>query len=107
MHFQELIDQVRSFNHARGWDTRHRAHSLLIALVSEVGELADQYKWRSVDDVSPEFRESIAEELSDVLIYLICLALVEGIDLENAAQAKLAKNASKYPSMPRDSSELT
>ena len=39
----------------------------------------------------------ITEELADVLLYLVRLADVLGVDLDAAARAKLAINASKYP----------
>jgi NTP pyrophosphatase (non-canonical NTP hydrolase) len=42
-------------------------------------------------------RESISEEIADIAIYLTELADILGIDLTTAMEAKLAKNAAKYP----------
>ena len=39
----------------------------------------------------------MAEELADVLIYLVRLADVLGIDLLEAASVKVAANAERYP----------
>jgi len=39
----------------------------------------------------------VSEEIADVAIYLVELADITGIDLAQAIEAKLEKNASKYP----------
>ena len=39
----------------------------------------------------------MTEELSDVVIYALLLADRLGIDLDAAVNAKVAKNAAKYP----------
>ena len=38
-----------------------------------------------------------ADELADVLLYLVRLADVLGVDLDEACRSKLAANAAKYP----------
>lgn len=42
-------------------------------------------------------KEAMVEELSDVVIYALLLADRLGIDLDAAVNAKMAKNAAKYP----------
>lgn len=42
-------------------------------------------------------RQHVGEELADVLLYLVRLSDACGIDLAAAAEAKLRKNAAKYP----------
>lgn len=37
------------------------------------------------------------DELADVLLYLVRLADVLGVDLDEACRTKLAANAAKYP----------
>jgi len=60
------------------------------------------YQWlqpeeaRSLSDAEPG-RTQVADEMADVLMYLLHLARETGIDLETACEAKLAKNALKYP----------
>ena len=44
-----------------------------------------------------EKRERVTEEIADVAIYLIELADVARIDLAAAIEAKLEKNAARYP----------
>ncbi|KAK3848753.1 hypothetical protein Pcinc_044467, partial [Petrolisthes cinctipes] len=81
----------------------HPPRNVLLALVGEVGELAELFQWRSeVSRGLPEFSASdktrVGEELSDVLIYLIDLAEQCHIDLPSAVLDKMAKNAAQVPS---------
>ena len=59
------------------------------------GEVAEAFDaWRTG-------RPDLAEELADVLIYLAGLARMVGADLEEAVEAKLAKNAVRaYERLP-------
>lgn len=76
--------------------------NLLLALVGEVGELAECFQWRGevpagLPGFSLEERRHVGEELSDCLLYLLRLADACGVDLAAAATAKMQKNAAKYP----------
>jgi len=51
------------------------------------GEIAEAFDaWR-------KGREDVGEELADVAIYLLSLAEMTGIDLQDQIEAKMAKNA--------------
>lgn len=43
----------------------------------------------------------VADEMADVLLYLVQLATVMEVDLLEVAQRKMAVNARKYPAAPR------
>jgi dCTP diphosphatase len=97
-----LRDRVRQFSAERDWGRFHDPKSVLLALVGEVGELAELLQWLPADTAaklarSEPLRTRAGEELSDVLLYLILLADVLGIDLAAAADAKLTDNARRYP----------
>jgi NTP pyrophosphatase (non-canonical NTP hydrolase) len=47
--------------------------------------------------LEPEAKARIAEEVADVLLYLLQLADHCQIDIIEAAQQKLVRNAQKYP----------
>ncbi len=92
---------MRQFSAERDWQGFHDPKSVLLALVGEVGELAELFQWLPADAAadlarSEPLRTRAGEELSDVLLYLILLADVLGIDLA-AANAKLDDNARPYP----------
>lgn len=101
--FATLTDEIDAFARARGWQKSHDPKSLLLALVGEVGEVAEVLQWLSASDLAAlndpasVHRQPLREELADVLIYLIELAAHIDVDLIEAAHEKLAKNAIKHP----------
>ncbi len=73
-----------------------------MALVGEVGELAELLQWlpslEQADAVRQQpLQDRLAEEMSDVLLYLLRLADVVGVDLTEAARDKLARNEQRFP----------
>ena len=93
---------MRQFIAERDWSRFHDPKSVLLALVGEVGELAELFQWLPAGTAAKlahaePLRTRASEEISDVLLYLILLADVLGIDLAAAAQAKLDDNARRYP----------
>jgi dCTP diphosphatase len=99
---EELRDRMRQFTAERDWQVFHDPKSVLLALVGEVGELAELFQWLPAETAaelarSEPLRTRAGEELSDVLLYLILLADVLGIDLTTAARDKLTAAARKYP----------
>ena len=74
----------------------------MLALVGEVGELAELLQWLPADEARDLLREEplhtrAAQEMADVLIYLIGLADQCGVDLGSAALSKINASADKYP----------
>ncbi|CAK7327278.1 unnamed protein product [Dovyalis caffra] len=99
---KDLAKKLEEFAKARDWEKYHSPRNLLLAMVGEVGELSEIFQWKGeVDKGLPNWEESdkehLAEELSDVLLYLIRLSDICGIDLGDAATKKIVKNAIKYP----------
>ena len=67
-----------------------------------MGELAELLQWLPADEAiallaENPLRQRVAEELSDVLIYLLRLADVVKIDLAVAADAKLDDSRRRFP----------
>lgn len=88
----------------RDWDQFHSPRNILLALVGEVGEIAEHFQWKADSQCqlgllewTLEQREALGEELSDVLIYLVRLADRCRIDLSRAVLQKMEKNRLKYP----------
>jgi NTP pyrophosphatase (non-canonical NTP hydrolase) len=99
---EELRQGMRRFVDERDWGSFHDPKSVLLALVGEVGELAELLQWLPADEVrrlaaEPTLKRRLGEEMSDVLLYLILLADVLDLDLAAVARAKLAVNARKHP----------
>ncbi len=98
----DLTRRMRHFTEARDWAQFHDPKSLTLALVGEVGELAELLQWVRHEDQGTVVREQplhdrLAEEMSDVLLYLLRLADVVGVDLAEAAAAKLRSNEERFP----------
>jgi dCTP diphosphatase len=101
---EALRRQQAEFVAERDWEQFHTPRSLALALVGEVGEVCECLQWRGDDGAPPGLpdwadseREALADELADVLSYVIRIADVTGVDLPAAFLAKLEKNRNKYP----------
>lgn len=97
-----LKKAVRQFAVEREWEPFHSPKNLAMALAVEAAELMEHFLWLECDASrrvvhDPETRPAIADELADVLNLLLNLSLSTGIDLSAALQAKMIRNAVKYP----------
>lgn len=71
--------------------------SMLARLTEEVGELARAYNHKYGDKIkkSTEEEDDIAGELGDILYGVMCIANVEGINLDEAFQKVAHKAATR------------
>lgn len=97
-----LARALQDFATERDWVRFHSPKNLVMALAGEVGELSELFQWMpeqaSLTAASdPRLTEPLRDELADVLLYLVRLASVLGVDLNEAAIRKLKKNGDKYP----------
>ncbi len=96
---------MRQFTDNRDWGRFHDPKSVILALVGEVGELAELFQWLPAADAqamaeSQPLKTRAGEEIADVLLYLILLADVLGIDLAAAAHAKMDDSELRFPPGP-------
>ena len=97
-----LSEALAAFSAERDWDQYHSPKNLVMALTGEVGELTEVFQWLSEAQsklvaTNPDTATAVREELADVTLYLVRLASVLGVDLNEAVTLKLQKNALKYP----------
>ena len=95
-----LRDAVRKFAAERDWDQFHSPKNLAMALSVESAELLEIFQWLTEEesrDLPPITKAAAADEIADVLIYLLRIADKLGIDPVTAAQRKMIANAKKYP----------
>ncbi|HJL17900.1 MAG TPA: nucleotide pyrophosphohydrolase [Sandaracinaceae bacterium LLY-WYZ-13_1] len=98
----EIRAQIRAFVAERGWAPFHDPKNLAMAVVSEAGELAAELRWVPSEGADAyarreDVRGRLADEAADVAITLLMFCDRAGIDLLEAMDAKLVKNAEKYP----------
>ena len=100
MNLEEITEKIRRFRDERDWAQFHNPKDMAMALSIEAGELMEQFLWKTPDEVATrliEKRGEIEEEVADVAIYLVELADILGINLFEAMERKMEKNAAKYP----------
>ncbi|MCG2787806.1 MAG: nucleotide pyrophosphohydrolase [Anaerolineae bacterium] len=92
----ELTEKMHAFVRAKGWyesDTKRpqTPRNLAISLSLEAAEILEHFQWRE----GPVDKDELASELADVTLYLLQLASVSDIDLEEAVLRKLEVNAGR------------
>jgi NTP pyrophosphatase (non-canonical NTP hydrolase) len=92
MDIQELTDEMNRFVEAMGWyredsPCQQTPRNIAISLALEASEVLEHFQWGEEGDT-----RSLAGELADVALYLLQLAYLTGIDLEQAVLDKLAIN---------------
>jgi dCTP diphosphatase len=96
----ELRDRLRRFVAERDWDQFHSPKNLAMALVKEAAELVEHFQWLTEEEsahLPPDRKVPVADELADVLVYLVRIADKLDIDLLAAVAAKMRRNEAKYP----------
>lgn len=96
----EIRASLREFNEARDWGRYHSPRNLAMALSVEAGELLELFLWSSDGGPQPPVASRtprVAEECADVLICLLNLCEQADVDLAAAVEAKIGRNAEKYP----------
>lgn len=102
MDVKALQTRLRDFAAARDWQPYHSPKNLAMALMVEAAELAEIFQWMTPEQSSAArdnaaLTEPIADEVADVLLYLLQLADRAGVDVDAAVENKLRKNALKHP----------
>ncbi len=96
MDIKDLTERMHAFVRSKGWyepdssrpqTQRNRAISLSL----DANEVLEHFQWQA----ELKDRDEFAGELADVGLYLLQLASVSGIDLEQAILKKLEINASR------------
>ena len=96
----KIRDELREFVKDRDWDQFQSPKNLAMALSVEAAELLEHFQWLTEDQsakLPAEKQKQVAQEMSDILIYLVRLSDKLDIDLLMEAAEKLKLNAEKYP----------
>ena len=93
MNLHELTSAMHDFVRAKGWyepdSLRPQTlRNLAISLNLEASEVLEHFQWRD----EPADPQELAGELADVALYLLQIASIAGIDLEQAILDKLKTN---------------
>ena len=96
MDIRELSEQMQRFVTAKGWyapdsPRPQTPRNIATSLAIEAAEVLEHFQWEEAIADRPE----LAAELADVMLYLLQLASISGIDLEQAVLDKLKVNYSR------------
>jgi len=96
MDIKQLTDEMNRFVRSKGWYEENSKRpqtprNLAISLALEAAEILEHFQWK--DEIKD--KEELASELADVALYLLELASVTGIDLEEAMLKKLEFNKTR------------
>lgn len=97
---EALKVKLQAFADERDWDQFHSPKNLSMALSVEASELVECFQWLTEEqsqNLSPEQRQAVIDEVADVQIYLLRLATKLNVNLVEAAEQKIVKNEAKYP----------
>lgn len=96
----DLTARVLHHRDERDWAQFHTPKELAISLTVEAAELLALMQWHTGEALTEAVtakRQKITDELADVLHSTLLLAADLKIDLADALEKKLAKDALKYP----------
>ena len=96
MDLRELTEKMHTFVHSKGWyepDSKRpqTPRNLAISLSLEANEVLEHFQWSD----EPKDKDEYGCEFADVALYLLQLASLSGIDLEQAILEKLDINAER------------
>jgi len=101
---KKLKNDIHQFASERDWNQYHTPKNLAAALSVESSELLEIFQWFSEKDCqqllkekNPDIILKVEDEIADILVYAIRLADILNINIPEALEKKLKKNAEKYP----------
>lgn len=97
MDLSSLTQEMHRFVASQGWyeadsPRPQTLRNLAISLCLEAAEVLEHFQWGD----EPRQRASLSGELADVALYLMQIASLAGIDLEQAILDKLSQNYQRH-----------
>ncbi|WP_405900397.1 nucleotide pyrophosphohydrolase [Streptomyces sp. NBC_00727] len=97
-----LQERLAGFAAARHWGPYHTPKNLAAALSVEAAELLEIFQWLTPEQSArvmedPATAPRVADEVADVLAYLLQFCEALGIDVLAALAAKIERNESRFP----------
>ena len=96
----ELQNLVVQFRDERNWKQFHTPKDQAIGIMLEAAEFAEHFRWKTESEMKEYIKNNkkeIAEEVVDVLYWVLLIAHDFNIDLATTFKAKMIKNIAKYP----------
>ena len=97
---EELTKRIIKFRNDRDWKQFHNPKDVALSMVLEAGEVMEHFQWKDKEEVEEYLKQNkdgVAEEIADVLYYVLLMSHDLNIDIIEALDKKITKNESKYP----------
>lgn len=97
---KKLTKRIVDFRDARDWKQFHNPKDLAISLSLEASEVLEHFQWKNKEEMEKYIisdKEHIADELADVLYWVLLMSKDLNIDIFKALEKKIIKNEEKYP----------
>ena len=88
---RKLQECIKNIDHKNNSNDKY-----MLKLMEEVGELAEVIRKNKRMEKAEAIKGTIEEELQDVLYYIVCLANINDIDLQECVYLKEKLNCEKY-----------
>lgn len=101
--FEVIKNELDKFREERDWAQFHDLKNLAEAISIEAGELQEIFLWKDKSEIAKKlkkdktYKQKMAEELADVLIFCFNFASSAKLDVTTIINRKIAHNAKKYP----------
>ncbi len=108
MQIREYQEWLEAWDREHGWDQVDPAHTLAHAMeeLGEVARLILRYEGYKESESPEKLHAELAEELSDLFVFLFKLAYQTGIDVEDALREGQEKANRRYPHLEQAREEL-
>ena len=88
---KKLQECIKNIDHKNNSNEKY-----MLKLMEEVGELAEVIRKNKRMEKGKTIKGTMEEELQDVLYYVVCLANINNIDLQECIELKEKLNCEKY-----------
>lgn len=95
----DLQKRIVSFRDARDWKQFHNPKDMAISLVLEASEVVEHFQWKTEAEINTHLdhnKDQLAEELVDVLYWVLLMANDFNIDIQASFDKKMVQNEQKY-----------
>lgn len=98
----DLAEINRQFRHlaaVKNWQAYHTPKNLVAAIAVEAAELLAEFQWLTAEEsqqLSPQVKSQVGDEIADVLMYLTELCEQLNINMAEAVQSKIQKNMQRF-----------
>jgi NTP pyrophosphatase (non-canonical NTP hydrolase) len=96
----DMLRQLLQFRRERDWEQFHNSKDQLLSLALEAAEVLELAQWRQGEALDAHLatnKQALADELCDVLGWVLLIAHDHQINLPKAFADKMDRNRAKYP----------